>query len=260
MSAIGNFALMLFSTDPKWIAMNVAAGVAGIIVDWERSGKSERQAGADTQIGTDTLEDLRRVRDATDALVICRINGFGSHTPREVNDAVMAGADEILLPMVKDPCEIERTIDLACGRVGVGALIETEEAVRSAEAIGRLPLSRAYVGLNDLAISRRSPSIFRALVDGTIDAVRPHFDVPFGFGGLTLPDRGEPVPCRLLMSRMASSRANFSFLRRSYHRDVRGRDPSIEIPRILAALDAAQRRTTGEVALDIKELAGFLAA
>jgi hypothetical protein len=254
------FELVLFSTNPDWIHRNVAAGVAAIIVDWERNGKVQRQAGADTQIGTDTLEDLERVREATDARVLCRINGFGTETAREIDDAVSAGADEILLPMVTSVDQIERTLELARDRCGVGVLLETNEAIGSAESISRLPITRAYVGLNDLAIARRASSIFTPLVDGTIADVRPHFSMPFGFGGLTLPDRGEPVPCRLLMSMMASNGANFSFLRRSYHRDMSGRDPLVEIPRILAAIESAGRRTDHEIAGDMLELAGLVAA
>jgi hypothetical protein len=255
-----HFDLMLFSTDPDWIALNVSAGVSAIVVDWERNGKFERQAGADTQIGTDTIEDLTRVRDATSACIICRINSFGEHTPAEIENAVSAGADEILLPMVTEAEQVERTIDLARDRCGVGVLIETEEAIGNADAIGKLPITRAYVGLNDLSIARGTPSIFNALVDGTVSDLRPHFPMPFGFGGLTLPERGEPVPCRLLMSIMAGNDASFSFLRRSYHRDMKGRDPHVEIPRILASLESAARRTEREIARDLQELAGLVAA
>ena len=255
-----DFSLMLFSVDPGWIALNVAAGVSAIIVDWEREGKFARQAGADTQIGSDTLADLERVRRATEARVICRINAFGDHSPREIEDAIAAGADEILLPMVTQLDQVERTIDCARDRCEVGVLVETVEAVEISGALAKLPISRAYMGLNDLAIARRTQSIFAALVDGTLDSVRPHFAVPFGFGGLTLPERGEPVPCRLLMSLVAGSGASFSFLRRSYHRDMRGRDPMIEIPRILSAIESARRRSKGDRDRDIQELAGLLAA
>jgi hypothetical protein len=251
---------MLFSTDPKWIATNVAAGVAAIIVDWERNGKIERQAGADTQISSDTLADLECVRNATDARVLCRINSYGDHSRREIDDAISAGADELFLPMVKSVDQVERTIERAGGRCDVGILIETVEAVEISSDLGKLPISRAYMGLNDLAIARETPSIFSALVDGTVESVRPHFAVPFGFGGLTLPERGEPVPCSLLMSLLASNGACFSFLRRSYHRDMKGRDPIIEIPRILAAIESARRRSSGERERDIEELAGLLAA
>ena len=41
-----DFELFLFSSDPATIAPTVSAGVAGIVVDWERVGKRHRQAGA----------------------------------------------------------------------------------------------------------------------------------------------------------------------------------------------------------------------
>jgi len=256
----GSFSLMLFSTDAVWIAQNVSAGVSAIIVDWERNGKITRQSGADTQIGVDTLEDLERVRAATAARVICRINGYGERTRHELDLAISAGADEILLPMVTSASQVTSTLDHVRDRCGVGVLIETLEAVEHAESIAALPITRAYLGLNDLAIARRSPSIFSALVDGTLAAVRPCFDVPFGFGGLTLPEKGSPVPCRLLMSLMAGNQATFSFLRRSYHRDIAGRDPRTEVPRILDAIEFACRSSDGEIARDVQELAGMLAA
>jgi len=62
------------------------------------------------------------------------------------------------------------------------------------------------------------------------------------------------------MSLLASSGASFSFLRRSYHRDMNGRDPIVEIPRILAAIESAKRRSAGERERDIEQLAGLLAA
>lgn len=255
-----DFDLMLFSTNVEWIQRNVAAGVSAVIVDWERNGKHARQAGADTQIGIDTLADLERVRSATTARLICRVNSFSDQTAREVDDAISAGAEEILLPMVRDADEVDRTLGIVDDRCGVGVLIETVEAVANSAAIAKLPIIRAYMGLNDLAIARQTPSIFSALVDGTIEQVRPHFSMSFGFGGLTVPDRGEPVPCRLLMGLMTAHTASFSFLRRSYHRDMRDRDPAAEIPRILAAIESAERRGEHQRAHDLQELAGLLAA
>ena len=65
------FQMVLFSTNPSFIREAVAAGVNAIIVDWEKTGKEQRQAYADTQINYDTVKDLRIVREATDAVVIC---------------------------------------------------------------------------------------------------------------------------------------------------------------------------------------------
>jgi len=237
-----DFALFLFSTDVDLIRAAVEGGAAGAVVDWEYIGKAERQAGFDTQINHDTLEDLRRVRACTAARVLCRINAFGPWTQKEIEAAVQAGADEILLPMVCSMEEVERVLEWAKGRCGVGILIETQEAVAICERLAQLPLTRAYLGLHDLAIERRTPNPFRAIPDGIVERVRSAFPIPFGFAGLTLPDRGFPIPCRLLIAEMARLGCSFSFLRRSFLRDIVGRDPQMEIPRILEALREAFRQ------------------
>ena len=112
------------------------------------------------------------MRAATDGRLLCRINGYGPWTAGEVDDALAAGADELFLPMVRGTEEVDRTLDLVAGRCGLGILVETQDAVDRAAALARRPLSRIYVGLNDLRIDRRSSELFRPLVDGTVDAVR----------------------------------------------------------------------------------------
>jgi hypothetical protein len=245
-----SLSLLLFSTDPCLVGSALGAGAAGVVVDWERNGKVDRQRGADTQIGTDTLEDLRRVRAATRANLLCRVNPWDLGGAEELERAAEAGADEVLLPMVRHPREVERALDLAAGRCRVGILVETLDAVARAPELGRLPLSRVYVGLNDLAIERGTRSIFTPLLDGTLERIRPAFQAPFGFGGLTLPELGAPVPCRLLLGEMLRLRCDFTFLRRSFLRDVRGRDVSRELPRIRAAVEAAEARNPAAVAAD----------
>lgn len=246
------FSLLLFSVDELVIRSAVRAGVAGIVVDWERAGKNARQAAADTEINTHTVVDLRRVRRATDGLVICRINGPDRGSVEEVDAAIDAGADEILVPMVRRRADVEVVLDRVRGRCRVGMLIETVDAVERAPELCELPVSRVYVGLNNLAIDRGGGggNIFEAVADGTVDRVRKACPLPFGFGGLTLPDAGSPIPCRLLIAEMARLGANFSFLRRSFHRDMRGRDMGVEVPRLCAALESAHRRSAAEVRRD----------
>ncbi|MGY1695998.1 MULTISPECIES: aldolase/citrate lyase family protein [unclassified Geodermatophilus] len=228
--------LFLFTVDAAWGRDVVAAGASGIVVDWERRGKHRRQAGEGTQINGDTLADLVRVRAATDGRLLCRVNAAGPWTPREVADAVAAGADEILLPMVRTPEEVDRTLELVAGRCGLGILVETQDAVDRVAELAARPLSRVYVGLNDLRIDRRSTELFRPLVDGTIDAVRAAVPVPFGVGGLTLPGGGFPVPGELLAAELVRLGTDFTFLRRSFTADMAGRDPFTEVPRLLASL------------------------
>jgi hypothetical protein len=253
-----DFALLLFTTETAYARAAEAAGVDGFVVDWEGIGKRSRQRGADTEVSGDTPEDLSGVRGAVASPVVCRINRLGPQTSGEVEDAVARGADEVLLPMVTAPGEVEKVLELVDGRCGVGILVETERAVACAPELGRLPLSRAYVGLNDLAIERRSNSIFDAVVDGTAERVRESFEAPFGFGGLTLPDQGSPVPCRLLIGEMARLRCDFGFLRRSYRRDVAPDEQAGAVAAIRAELARAAARGPAEVRRDREELAAAL--
>ena len=241
--------LFLFTVDPAFGSAVVAAGATGVVVDWERRGKARRQAGEGTQINTDTAVDLARMRAATDGRVLCRINAWGPWTPLEVDEAVARGADEILLPMVRTPEQVDRTLDAVAGRAGLGILVETQDAVRRAAELARRPLSRVYVGLNDLRIDRRSDNLFTPLVDGTVDAVRAEVAGRFGVAGLTLPGGGAPVPSTLLAAELVRLGADFTFLRRAFTADMAGRDPEVEVPRLLASLRAL-RTSPAEVAAD----------
>jgi hypothetical protein len=240
--------LFLFTTDPRWGSDVVAAGAAGIVVDWERRGKARRQLGEGTQINADTPEDLSRMRAGTDGRLLCRINGYGEWTGAEVADAVARGADEILLPMVRSTEEVDRTLDLVAGRCGLGILIETQDGVDRAADLARRPLSRVYVGLNDLRIDRRSTVLFDPLVDGTVDAVRDVVTGPFGVAGLTLPECGTPVPAELVAAELVRLGADFTFLRRSFIADMAGRNPFVEVPRLLAAVTALRHASPADAA------------
>jgi hypothetical protein len=59
---------------------------------------------------------------------------------------------------------------------------------------------------------------------------------------------------------MARLSCGFSFLRRSWRRDIVGRDPRTELLRIRSAIERAGRRTAGEIARDRAELVRSVAA
>ena len=252
--------IYLFTVDPRLARRAVRVGVAGLIVDWERTGKHRRQQNADTEINAHTQSDLRRLRSTTRAPIVCRVNAFGPGSPEELDEAIACGADELLLPMVRTTEEVEATLDLVAGRARLGILVETGDAVAAARELARLPLSRVYLGLNDLAIERGSPTIFTALVDGTAETVRRAFDIPFGLAGLTDPDAGAPLPCRLLISELARLDCAFTFLRRSFHRDLVG--PRLEggLGRLHRSIAGARRRGRHEIERDRVELVARVTA
>jgi len=249
------FELLLFSTDTLFIRRAEDAGIHGFIVDWEAKDKAGRQMGFDTQINDHTLQDLKRVRQATEKRVICRINAFGEWTKGEVQSAIVAGVDEIFLPMVRTPEQAQRTLDYINGKCDFSILVETPEAIKNASGLANLPLKRVYVGLNDLAIERNISNIFISIIDGTLESIRSMFDCPFGFAGLTAPELGHPIPCRLLTAEMARLGCAFTYLRRSFTRDMTDRDMTVEVPRILSALEKARARRPEEIKADQDELA-----
>jgi 2-keto-3-deoxy-L-rhamnonate aldolase RhmA len=253
------FELLLFATDTELVEDATRAGMDGFIVDWERRGKERRQAGQGTQINYDTLADLRRVRATTDATVICRLNGFGWWTGREVDRAIDAGADELLLPMVRNTSEVDRTLEMVGDRCELGILVETRQGVRATPELVARPLSRVYVGLNDLRIDRGSNELFEPLVDGTVDQVRSEAGrTMFGVAGLTLPDRGAPVPSRLLAAELSRIGADFTFLRRSFLADTGGRQLTSAVDAIRANLVELADRTEAQELADRQALVGLV--
>jgi hypothetical protein len=248
------FELFLFSADPWIVTTATAAGIDGIIVDWETKGKQERQKGFNTQINAHNFEDLKRVRALTKAKVLCRINAFGPDTAGEIELAIRYGADEILVPMVRTVEEVEAVLSLVGKRALVGAFIETNAATEIAVPLSSLPLSRLYVGLNDLAIENHDHNIFTPVVNGVLETIRNCITIPFGFGGLTLPHRGHPIPCRLLIAEMMRLQTHFSFLRRSFLADVQDKNFTYELQRLREALEQARLRTAEQIAADREEL------
>jgi hypothetical protein len=253
--------LFLFSTAPAMIEPAVQGGVSAIVVDWERRGKAARQTGADTCISADDADDLARVRAATRAPVVCRLDRPGPWSPAQARLAAALGADEVLVPMVRRPEDVEPVLAAVAGDCRVGVLVETQEAVAAAARLAALPIARVYVGLNDLAIERRSTSLFDALADGTVDRVRAAVgDVRFGVGGLTVPGGGRPIPVELLIGELCRLRADFTFLRRSFWHDVAGRDVAAAVRSIHAAVAAAAERDPARVDTDRRALLAALAA
>jgi hypothetical protein len=226
--------LELFVFDSRPEVVRAVAGpdahhrADALVVDWERSDKLERQRhavelmGFDTQIEPSGPDRLGSIVAASTVPVICRIDAWSGHGPVDLERAIQGGASEVIVPMVSSRGEVEQALATAAGRVDVGIMIETIAACDIADELATLPISRAYLGLMDLALERGTPDIFVALHDGTLDRVAEACSgVPFGFAGLTLPGSGSPVPTLELAAEMLRVRASFTFLRRSFLADAR---------------------------------------
>ena len=226
MSAPQKIALLAFYRKEMDAPALDAAGVDGYIIDWEAKNKQLRQEGYNTEINLHSPADIRTLRALTSQPIICRINGPGHYSPEEVEAAITAGADELLLPMVRTEAEVEALLKLIDGRCQLAIMVETTAAVESRYSLSQLPISRIYVGLNDLCIDRRSHNLFEPLLDGTIARLREAFTQPIGYAGLTHAQAGRPIPCKLLIYHMQQHGCGFTFLRRSFYKDLQTYSPS----------------------------------
>ncbi|NNE72952.1 MAG: aldolase [Acidimicrobiales bacterium] len=222
-------------------------GIDAVVVDLERRGKSRRQAGADTHITAHTLADLEQIRRTTPVPIVCRIDAIGSETELQVKHVVAAGADQILVPMVRTVAEVQHVVDVVAGEATVAVMIETVEAVGLVGAFATLPVERFYVGLNDLWIDRAGRNRFRPFVDGTLDTILATAGSrPVGVAGLTHPALGEPLPCHHLVNELVRLGCDYTFLRRSFY-DALDHYPAAEVvSAIRAAVRAARDRSAAD--------------
>jgi len=218
--------LFLFSHDSEYAATAMAAGFNGIVIDWERSGKSERQSGWNTEINAGTEADLIAMRQHIVGTLICRVDNEPGLRVEQVRRAADLGANEVWLPMVRSVGEVEECLAALPDHCSLGILVETTEALALAEQWNDLPLTRVYVGLNDLQIETARSNLFSPLCDGTVEAFRRRYHRPFGVAGVTRPDKGYPIPCYFLLAEMARLSCNFAVARRSFRADVPRRDLS----------------------------------
>ncbi len=257
--------LVLFYNGTQSVDVAISSGIDAVIVDCEKAGKGIRQRGYDTEINRWEPVDCAKVRSrASNLWVICRIDSFreaGAKAIEQARIAVSAGAHEVILPMVDGLDEVCAVLDAVSGKAQVSIMIETKGAIAVAAELDRLPLRRAFLGLNDLMIETGGRHLFEHILNGTVERVRSKFEaLAFGFGGMTLPEAGYPVPCRLMIAELARLRCNFTFLRRSFYRDLAatGIDPAEAAMRMRSAWMTASSRSAEMIAQDHAELSSIL--
>ena len=200
----------LITNDPAVAAYATAHGVGRIMVDIERQGKAERQAGRSTVISDHEIADVARIRAACpQADILLRVNPWHAGSPEEIRAGKEAGADRIMLPMVREPDEVAAA---AAFGIGIVPLIETTEAMTRLERIvGIDGVSEIYIGLNDLHLGLRLRFMFEIVAGGLLDhmaAIVRAAGLPFGFGGIATIGGGI-IPAELVLAehvRLGSTR------------------------------------------------------
>ena len=201
-----------------------AAGVDRVGVDLERLGKAVRQRGLGTWLSPHTVRDLATVGSALElARLFARVNPVHGRTPHEVETVLGAGAQVLMLPMVLDPDDAKRFVDLVGDRALVVLLVEHADALRRLDDLLAVAgVGEVHIGLNDLALSLGLPNRWLALA-GDLVANAGHrvreAGLRFGLGGIGRVDDGDlPIPADLVYAQYARTGATAALVSRSFFR------------------------------------------
>lgn len=187
--------LMYITNNPVTAKIAQEAGVDRIWIDMEYIGKSKRQGGMDTVQNHHTIEDIRKLRPIiTNAELMVRVNPLHDATSEycssenEIENAINAGADVLMLPMFKTAEDVEKFVDYVRGRTKVQLLVETAEAVENIDKILNVPgVDEIHIGLNDLHLAYHKTFMFELLCDDTISKLCKKIadkGIKYGFGGI----------------------------------------------------------------------------
>lgn len=180
--------LMYITNNPDIAEIAQKNGVSRIFVDMEYIGKDKRQGGMDTVKNHHTVKDAENIKAVlTTSKLLVRVNPIHSGSEKEINDAVEAGADIIMLPMWKTVNEVRQFIKLVNGRAKVMPLLENKEAAACLDDVLKLDgIDEIHIGLNDLHLSLGKKFLFELVADGTVEGLAKKISkagIPFGFGG-----------------------------------------------------------------------------
>ena len=115
--------LMYITNQPQIAQIAESSGVDRIFVDMEYIGKAERQGGLDSVQNHHTIDDVRNIKRAVQtAEVLVRVNPIHEATDKytsskeEIDAAINAGADIIMLPFITSAKEVEDFLDFILER------------------------------------------------------------------------------------------------------------------------------------------------
>lgn len=218
--------LMYITNNPAIARIAENAGVDRIFVDMEYIGKEKRQAGLDTVKSHHTIEDVRKIkRILGTAELLVRINPIHKKTENytdsfdEINQAIDAGADILMLPMFKGRGEVETFVDYVDGRAKTMLLLETPEAAKGIKEIVKIPgIDEIHIGLNDLHLALHKKFMFELLADGTVEHlcnIISQERIPYGFGGIARLGYGD-LPAEYIIGEHYRIGSTMAILSRSF--------------------------------------------
>ena len=196
-----NMKLMYITNNPAVARIAEDAGVDWIFLDMEVIGKAFRQSGLDTVQNHHTIDDIKRIRKTiSQSKLLVRINPIHdalenyTSSKDEIEVAIEAGADILMLPYFKTVEEVKTFIHLVNGRAKTLLLLETVEAANLVDDILEVPgIDMIHLGLNDMHLEFGMKFLFELLADGTVERLGDKIKakgIPFGFGGIATLDGG----------------------------------------------------------------------
>lgn len=220
---------MLITNDPQVAQYSESCGVDRIFVDMEVLGKDERQGHLDTHKAAHTIDDVRTIRSSVStAEVMVRVNPLHSGTQNEVDAAIDAGADRLMLPMFKRVDDVGAFAEAVRGRVPVTLLAETPSSLTSLPAwVGLLGAEdQVHFGLNDMSLAMGLSFLFEPLVARMFDhsaAVLAERGIEFGVGGVARVGHGM-LPAECVLGEHARLGSSWAILSRAMHGQARDLD------------------------------------
>ncbi len=202
----------------------IDSGVDRIMVDLEKLGKFERQGHMDSVRSEHKISDIAAIRNAApDAVVLVRTNPLNPGSASEVDAAIKAGADILMLPMFNTAKEVSEYSRLVASRVPIMLLAETVAAKDNlAECASVEGVQEVHIGLNDLSLQMGKRFMFELLVDGTVDQMAEtlrRLKMPFGIGGVARIGEGL-LPAEYILSEHVRLGSTAVILSRTFHRNI----------------------------------------
>ena len=131
---------MLITNDPELAHYAESCGVKRIFVDLEQMGKQERQGHLDTLISRHSMADVAKIKSVLScAELLVRLNPLHEGTKQEIDEAISAGAQLLMLPMFRSAFEVQSFSELVNGRAGIVPLLETYDAALAIDDIVSIP-------------------------------------------------------------------------------------------------------------------------
>lgn len=216
------FNLMLITNDIDLASYAVQSGVSRIFVDLEVNGKFERQGHLDTLISKHSMSDVEKIHQAVpNTELLVRLNPFFDGSRKEIEQAIAAGADILMLPMFTTVKEIKEFSQIINGRARFIPLVETAAAAKClADVVMVDGVSEIYIGLNDLHRDLGLDFMFEPLANGLLDSLVETIKqsgLPYGFGGLARIGEGD-LPAELILAEHLRLGSTCVILSRTFHR------------------------------------------